>query len=399
MYKAYLNSNLRIESDDENMIFDLREYAQFKYEEETRRGGLSIVTPMIKRCFVSNSPNEILLPSGCFDYVVKTYGSPEELVDSTAQTPANIGDFMGDLRKNQLEVYDQISGLRYFSIQAETGFGKSIFALAIIAIHQMKTLIILPPNSGLLTHWKSEIQRFLPNAKVGLYGDGNKELEGCDIVVALKNSIMANLELFRDQGFAICVYDEAHNLGENQYLPLITSMNPFMRVGLTATPYRYDSLEPLIKYYVGDIAAVGEHDNPPRIYFTEVHSNIEINDYSITNEFKAWESALYLNQDRYKPVVDVVKRQCGLFNHKMVVVVGRREAAYMVADMIRSDSVPTEVYIGETATQQILDDFESGKVKCLVATDSMIGEGVNLPKMNGLFNPWWTSLKRAGHLL
>jgi hypothetical protein len=90
-----------------------------------------------------------------------------------------------------------------------TGFGKTISLLYVLSKLKGKTIIIVN-KIPLMNQWISEINKFLPDAKVGIIqGQKNVDVNDCDIVVAMLQS-MARIdypdELFRD--FRITVCDE-----------------------------------------------------------------------------------------------------------------------------------------------------------------------------------------------
>lgn len=89
---------------------------------------------------------------------------------------------------------------------------------ALYALSKLKGKTIVIVNKiPLMNQWKSEIKQFLPNAKIGtIQGQNNIEIEGCDIVIAMLQS-MARVDypdlLFND--FKTLVVDECFPYNTN----------------------------------------------------------------------------------------------------------------------------------------------------------------------------------------
>ena len=157
-------------------------------------------------------------------------------------------------------------------LEHATGSGKTITALSIIKseISLGTNVVVMVPGKELLYQWQTEIETHIPEAVVGLLGDGNddqmlgmmrtEEDEGV-ILIAIGDSLSkdGNVESMKlaiknlKNGF-LFVCDECHKIGANRYAKFL-DVSFKMTLGLSATPERQGDLEGTERIYsiLGDI--------------------------------------------------------------------------------------------------------------------------------------------------
>jgi hypothetical protein len=128
------------------------------------------------------------------------------------------------LRNYQCDGYNWLAFLyehRFGACLADDmGLGKTIQAIALLAglkeglIHTevpacVPHLVVVPPT--LIFNWESELSRFYPSLKVGVYrGQGRRaEFSGLDIVLTSYGMIQRDIELLGTLVFHVIVFDEA----------------------------------------------------------------------------------------------------------------------------------------------------------------------------------------------
>lgn len=132
-------------------------------------------------------------------------------------------------------------------------FGKSCTSLYMASVLKRKTIIIIHVTV-LMNQWIESIQKFLPDAKIGVIQGKRIEIEGKDIVIAMIQSISLKeypSDFFKSFGFLIV--DEVHRSPGEKYSRIFKKIKCYYRLGLSATPKRDDNLHHLFINYLGGI--------------------------------------------------------------------------------------------------------------------------------------------------
>lgn len=170
-------------------------------------------------------------------------------------------DKPGSLRGEQLEATrlgkevlasrEAVGGI----IQAPTGWGKTIWGLALAREMRLKTAVLVH-REFLLKQWKDKIEKFFPDAKVGRISGSKWETDDCHIVLVMIETLAswakngkANEDLYNMFGLVIC--DEVHRAGAPQWSASIPLMNAAKRIGISARPKRSDGLEKAFFAHIG----------------------------------------------------------------------------------------------------------------------------------------------------
>lgn len=104
-----------------------------------------------------------------------------------------------------------------------------------------------------MNQFREEIGRFMPGTRVGLIQGKKVDVEGCDVVLAMVQSLAMREypeEIFRDFGLAI--FDECHHLGAEVFSRCLTKLSIRIMLGLSATPDRKDGCNEVFRLFLGD---------------------------------------------------------------------------------------------------------------------------------------------------
>lgn len=190
--------------------------------------------------------NDIILP---FNYTKRTLKLPSSIISFP---PVDI-KFTAKLRKKQEKVKKEaITYLNKYNsiiISAHTGFGKSITAIKLCSKISLKTLIIIPNKSVLITQWKESFERFCDNLDCQIIKT-NSKIRDCPVYI-INGMIMPKIPLSFYKNIGCVVVDEAHLMMSKKMYKSLEMVQPKYLIGLTATPYRPDSLDILLKLYFG----------------------------------------------------------------------------------------------------------------------------------------------------
>jgi superfamily II DNA or RNA helicase len=129
-----------------------------------------------------------------------------------------------------------------------TGAGKTVLALMAIERLALRTLVVVP-TIELLYQWRdAAIERLgLPKSKVGVVGDGRRELRPVTIIT-YASAAMPEAPI---GGVGLLICDEAHHLPSPSYSTIPARCGALYRLGITATPDRSDGADGALDTLLG----------------------------------------------------------------------------------------------------------------------------------------------------
>lgn len=301
-------------------------------------------------------------------------------------------NFKSNLRELQQEIMDEvipkIKKTKGGMISLPCGFGKTVCSLYLASKLGKKTLVIVH-KTFLMNQWKERIEQFT-DAKVGQIRQDKIEVEDCDIVIGMLQSISKDKyteELFKE--FGLVIFDEAHHAPSRYFsrsLPIISS--EYM-LALSATPKRTDRLEKVIHWYFG-----------PMLYKITDNRNIQVlvkmyNYHSTHSTFK--EAMLPYNGDVNLPktinrITKLKKRNKFIINliDELLMEEGRK--VLILSDRIQHLESLKEMLDDKELTD---NDFYIGKMKqkdldiaaekqIILGSYAMASEALDIPTLNTL---------------
>ena len=343
---------------------------------------------------------------------INRYGKPDK------ETANYIGkewnkdvEFVGELYPKQIEPAEKMiesckkdgGGI----LQLPTGFGKSICTLYILSKLQGKTLIIVN-KIPLMKQWISEINSFLPNARVGvIQGQKNIDINDKDIIVAMLQSLVRIEypdEIFHD--IKVVCMDEIHNTASKMFSKVFTKLCSKWSIGLSATPKRGDGCEYVFKWHIGEIVfrsqekREGKH---PIIRMIKLNSN-DYKEISMINkmtgktqvQFTSMLSELIDMESRNKLIIKLLEQ---LVNEgrKILVLSDRRAHLTTIRDILENNKNNYKftwgLFLG-SMKQRDLD--KSRQCDIILATYQSFSEGVSERDLDTLL--LITPKKYVGHL-
>lgn len=133
------------------------------------------------------------------------------------------------------------------------GYGKTTVALAIASHWRYRTLIVVH-KEFLATQWEERIQQFCPGSKVGRVQRDRIEMDDCDFVIAMLQSLsMKEYTYEQFDTIGTVIIDEAHHICAQVFSQSMFKVCPRHIYGLSATPDRKDGLTKVLKWFVGDV--------------------------------------------------------------------------------------------------------------------------------------------------
>lgn len=342
---------------------------------------------------------------------IERYGEPKDcLPNYTGKVWESEITFNGSLFDNQKEPCELLiktckekgGGILHLA----TGFGKTVCLLYVLSQLKCKTIIVVN-KIPLMRQWQTEIQKFLPNAKVGIIqGQNNVDIENKDIIIAMLQSL-ARIE-YPDSFFndiRLTAIDECHNLGSQMFSKVLFKLSSTYTVGLSATPTRADGCDYVFKWHIGDViykSSVKRKGLEPILKFVRVDST-EYKEISTVNKFTGEKQIQFTSMltdltvmpKRNKLILEIVKSLVKE-DRKILVLSDRREHLKLLKKNFDED-LSVDFTYGLFLGQMKQKDLEiSRSSNVILATFSAFGEGVSEKDLDTLV--LITPKKFVGHL-
>lgn len=344
----------------------------------------------------------IAVPRGwgrqCLDLLSK-YNIQPEIIDQKRALPPIDLLFQGELRDYQLRAVQDVTQRAFGVLEAATGSGKTIMALAIIAVRKQPSLILVHTKE-LLHQWADRISSFL-GIEPGLIGDGKYEVQ--PVTVGLVHTVRKHLDGL-PLHFGHIVVDEAHRTPATMFTETVQAFDSQYLLGLSATPFRRDGLTRLIYITLGDrVHRVDAQELRANgaVMTPEVVRRETSFQYAYADDYPKMVSALVEDQDRNRQIANDVIQQVKYRSGTALVVSDRVQHCQTLAGIIQEKSkLKVQILTGlcsKGEREQIVADVQAGKVDVLCSTVQLLGEGFDCSGLSSLF--LGTPIKFKGRLL
>ena len=190
-------------------------------------------------------------------------------------------DFKGELRDYQGPAIEALVNAEGGILQAGTGRGKTVMALAAIAKVGVTTLILVH-KEFLMNQWVDRIKEFL-GYDAGIIRGDRWDWEGKKIVVGMLQTFHSRRDEIPDemlQYFGLVISDEVHRVAAETWQSVVTMFPAKRRWGLTATVKRTDGLQSIFLAHIGPVVYKIEGVmETPKIAKVGVNYEFDINPY------------------------------------------------------------------------------------------------------------------------
>ncbi|MCI6152579.1 MAG: DEAD/DEAH box helicase [Fusobacterium perfoetens] len=197
----------------------------------------------------------------------------------------NLPKINATLREYQKYGYHWISYLLENNLGAcladDMGLGKTLQAISVITnLHNKKlsekTLIIMPKS--LIFNWESEINKFSPKLKVGIYYGTNRDLDtfkNYEVILTTYGTIRNDIEILKDIKLDFVILDESQNIKNiySQANKAIMLLNTRYRLALSGTPIENNLLELYSLFRFLNPTMFGSLDNFNKYYILPIQKD------------------------------------------------------------------------------------------------------------------------------
>jgi superfamily II DNA or RNA helicase len=334
----------------------------------------------------------------------KQHGVAYELRDQRRTLPDADFAFNGVLRPFQEDAINAMLARDFGTLSAPTGSGKTVMALALIA-HRRQPALVVVHTKELLNQWVERIGTFLgiPAGEVGRIGMG-KLIIGDRVTVALVQTLYKCSEEVAPR-IGHLIVDECHRTPSRTFTQAVTAFDCRYMLGLSATQWRRDKLSRLIWWHLGDklheIKATELVETGDVISAEIVVRETDFRPYSDpSTEYPRMLSELTKDPKRNALIAEDVTAEAANGSGICLVLSDRKAHCKEIQRLLARLRVKAELLTGDLGAkerQRVVEDLNAGRVKVLVATGQLIGEGFDCRELSTLF--FATPIKFDGRLL
>ncbi len=276
------------------------------------------------------------------------------------------------------------------TVVVPTGGGKTYIGMAALYYMSIPTLICVT-TIELARQWKQKLKEHL-GIDAGILGGGHHDVR--DVTVAIYNSAVNYVNDIKDK-FDFIIFDEVHHVPAESFRKIAFLCKARKRLGLSATPQRYDRNEALIFFSVGNVVYKARYDEmvklklaSPLKYYRfyvrlspeeEAEYVKELNKSESRNKIQKLMKIAFSAKQKYELLKKIVGK---LPDDKILVFcqfVDQAEKAYKAVREVAKRQAA--LLTGSTNAKQrkrYFEEFKSGKKRILVTT-SVLDEGIDVP--------------------
>ena len=357
----------------------------------------------------------IKLPRGLYGTIAKLFESidiPFEVEDHRTAGTGLKASLNKELRPYQEEAVAITRKTDLGIIAAATGSGKTLIALAIIAEKNERTLIIVS-SKALIEQWRKAIEESLiiettPEAvqsKRGrkprstiigtLEGSRGNQLKGV-IDIATIQCLSSHTD--KDgksiaSRYGLIIVDECHHIAADKSREVLKHMSARYVYGLSATPKRADGLEQIVYSECGDVLFTYEasklaYSRGIAQYFILRFLPTAIPDGNSRISFTETLNHIADDEDRNSSISADIKEAYTEGRH-ILILTRRVEQNNMIGKYLIKKDIP-HIILSSSMKQKEINGIlqklrSSDEHTVLIATDKLLGEGVDIPNLDTLF--------------
>ena len=395
----FLQNNLRLTGIPPQLYDLLTQRLKFpnpKYLENARMGRWNRGVPKELRFYYRIRGGGLVIPRGFIRQLITTCRRLDidyTVEDRRRSLPPVDFTFNGQLRPFQQRAVQHMLRKEFGTLNSPTGSGKTVMALYILAQRKQPALIVVH-TADLARQWSERIETFLniPVKEIGRIGGGKKKI-GEKITVALVQSLYKCAEAVAPQVGHLIV-DECHRTPSRTFTDAVTEFDARYMLGLSATPWRRDNLSKLIFWHLGDVHHQVEKNDlirsgqvlPADIIFRETEFKPY---YDPVHEYSKMLSELTLDDDRNRLIAADIAAEVGSQSGICLVLTDRKKHCESLGALLRYGfSLPVDILTGDLNAgqrQSVVDRLQEGRIKVLIATGQLIGEGFDCRELTTLF--------------
>ncbi len=374
----------KMNSSTSKAIRDLLTLPNPAYQEAKKHGRWVGGTPK-SLYFFEETDSGLICPRGAARQIYRIaqkHGESIEVIDRRRVLEPVDFRFNGKLRPYQQKAVEDILVRDSGVLEASTGSGKTVMAIAVIVARKQPTLILVHTKE-LLNQWCDRINSFL-GGEAGMIGDGKLDVRS--VAVGTVQTVRKYFDTL-PQHFGQLIVDECHRTPSATFTECCAAFDAKYLMGMSATTFRRDGLTRVIFFFLGDMVHRVDPEQlrnigavlKPEIVTVETGFR-----YDYQDDYSRMVTALARDENRNNLIVETIREN--LNGGSALVVSDRIEHLETLAKGFNGHgySVLTG-QIQKTEREKIVADLARGKIKVLFSTLSLIGEGFDSAGLHDLF--------------
>ena len=262
------------------------------------------------------------------------------------------------------------------------GTGKTVISIYLAVLMKRKTLVLVH-NEGLLHQFKENIEKMVPEAKVGIIRQQKCEIEGMDFVIGMIQTLRSTTISL--DSFGMVIVDECHHIAAKTFSQAMLKTKPRYILGLSATPERKDGLTHVLHWLLGPIVFQTERKDisPQKIIQVEyTFGNQKVVKYRNGQiGIPTMVTRMTIDPKRNQLIDICLKKLINAKGIVKILVVSDRRDHLMYLNNIYGQEYDTGLYIGQLKKTEL----EDAKKKFIIfASYGMAQEFLDIPGLNGL---------------
>lgn len=285
-------------------------------------------------------------------------------------------------------------------ISAPTGAGKTVIGLSAIGRSGTRA-VWLTHTLDLIAQTVAKAKLMFPGIDIGVIGGGKVEISK-HITVASVKTLISKPELIPElnKSCDFLVVDEAHHTPSSTFTQVCSALNMYKRIGLTATPYRADGLDPFMFAALGSTLYEVDREylykqkaliRPMlKLIYTDFVYEPSFNSGSIKADGKLdyvdLVRTLLADADRMQQMLDNVKTEAAKGSSQLILInshVGLEQFAEGIRNAGIGEVAVLHGKLNAEERRDVLQRVTCGGVKILLATQ-LAKEGLDIPRLNAL---------------
>lgn len=390
--KAYLYNDLikitGFNNHIESMLSRLLTYTDKSKEYQLRRAQrnrfftrdlIEQLSQEVNGCLLENNGQELIVPSGFFNDVldlIKDYEDRRHDTGKIVPLPWASSTYSFQLRPYQEEAVEAAVNNWRGIVNFATGLGKTKTAIGLIRRLKRKTLVVCP-NRSIANQFYAELVAAFGAHQVGFVGDG--KYKPSTITVGIAKSVVNKLDKIKKEwDLGMVIVDEVHRIAATTFFSIAKELSGVGRFyGLSATAYRSDGKDVFIHAGCGPILV--ERDVKWGVANGWLAKPIFIMRKIITGA-KDYKDDKLKNYKAHVLRSDITNQRI-IADAKAFIANGKQ--TLILVDQIEhgrylADTLEIPFATGEDGNaDELIEDLNSRKIIGLIATDGVVGEGVD----------------------
>lgn len=337
-------------------------------------------------------PGGLRFPRGFSNQAVllcrQQLGHDPHIIDRRRRLPEVNFTLLAELRAYQEQAVQHICSRSFGVLEAGTGSGKTIMALAAIARRRQPTIVIVHTKE-LLYQWQQRAREFL-GVDAALVGDGQFAIG--PLTIAIVNTARRRTEELIPH-FGQLIVDECHRVPATLFTDVVSCFDSYYLLGLSATAFRSDEgMTRLIYYFMGDRIHTVDQMHlkvTGAVLRPKIIRRVTDFAYRYQGDYQALITALTKHEGRNRQIVDdIVQAVAHDPAGTALVVSDRLSHCQVFVELLQRHGIEVALLTGQTPPDQratIVARVQAGELQVLVATLQLISEGFDCSGLSTLF--------------